>query len=51
VASPATVPITRLSPAGTAAAQWTKDATPVVGLAIGEVSADGVAVVEDGDGV
>src|SRR5438105_13705033 len=48
VASPATVPMTRLSPAGTVAAQCTSDAMPVDGVA--EVGADGVEEVSAVDG-
>src|SRR5438034_5667132 len=43
VGSPTTVPITRLSPAGTAAAQWTAEAI-VVGVAPAEGLVDAAAV-------
>ena len=45
VGSPTTVPITRLSPAGTALVQCTKDAGPGEEVAPGDPPAVGVAVV------
>src|SRR2546429_7257785 len=44
VGSPTTVPITRLSPAGTGLAQRTREAGPGDELAVGDVPVDGVAV-------
>ena len=56
VGSPTTVPITRLSPAGTAVVQCTRVAGPGEEVALGEVPVEGVAVsvvaaVDDGVGV
>ena len=48
VGSPTTVPMTRLSPAGTVAEQWTRLAGP--GLPLGIADAD-VDVVGDADAV
>ena len=50
VGSPTTVPMTRLSPAGTAAVQWTSDAGPAVGLGSGEAVAAGLGVCAAGGG-
>src|SRR6266581_4331833 len=44
VGSPTTVPMTRLSPAGTAVAQCTRDAGPGEELALGDAPDEGVAV-------
>src|SRR5437762_13267384 len=51
VGSPTTVPMTRLSPAGTADVQWTSDAGPAVGLASGEAddAPVGVCVAAGGE--
>src|SRR5437762_342663 len=52
VASPATVPMTRLSPAGTAVVQWTSDPIPVDGAGVPPPDGvdESVAVELEGDG-
>src|SRR2546423_1565935 len=51
VGSPTTVPMTRLSPAGTAPGQWTRDAGPGLPVGMAEVLAVGVAPADEVAGV